>query len=347
MTVNSLQAGISLLKEEKVLVSEVDKSLTRFAALAEQTARVIELKPNALAEVVPPNIRYTVESLLEPFAVLDSKVQKLHGVASTGVKKTKQFARAISITKALLDILRTASRAEVALQIQLTQLWGAIKTEDLKDDFQSILQQHRSPVESFRSAFNTPAALRKARLDFELKDSEGRFATAEGQFRQFVLDSTDTKNGTVARGALCLVHGISGMAGGGKTTALIGRGHDSEVRAHFADGVLCMSLGAAAKEESVANELCKILELTGAMSGASAVAACSSLSEAVARTATWFLGRRILFLIDDIWPTPGQPRGYLPELVALLRGSPDSRIAFSTRSTAIAICTGSHEHFGA
>lgn len=58
----------------------------------------------------------------------------------------------------------------------------------------------------------------------------------------------------MARGASSSVHGVSGMAGVGKTTALIGIGHDPKTQAHFVDGILYMSLGAAATEESVANE---------------------------------------------------------------------------------------------
>lgn len=135
------------------------------------------------------------------------------------------------------------------------------------------------------------------------------------------------------------------MADVGKTTALIGRGHDAEVKAHFVHGILFMSLGAAATEESVANELSKILELTGAESRASEVAAASSLSEAVSRTAIWFYGKRVLLLIHDIWLAPSRPQGFLPESGGLLQGSPESRIAISTRSTAIAINTGSNVDF--
>lgn len=54
-----------------------------------------------------------------------------------------------------------------------------------------------------------------------------------------------------------------------------------------------------------------------------------------------------MFLIDDIWPAPGRPEGYLPELELLLSGSPNSRIAISTRSARIAIKTGSQVEFGA
>lgn len=56
----------------------------------------------------------------------------------------------------------------------------------------------------------------------------------------------------MARGAIGAVraklpvHGVSGMAGVGKTTALIGLGHDDDIKTHFKDGVLFTKAGAFA-----------------------------------------------------------------------------------------------------
>lgn len=176
-----------------------------------------------------------------------------------------------------------------------------------------MIEQHVSPADCFRPGFIAPALLGNVRLDFEPKDEEVPFSAPEGELRHCVFVSTDRHDVTAARGVSSSVHGVSGMAGVGKTTALIGLGHDPEVKAHFVHGVLYMSLGAAATEEIVSNELSKILELTGAVSRAAEVGTASSISEAVSRTATWFYGKRSLFLIDDIWPTPGHPQGYLSE----------------------------------
>lgn len=65
---------------------------------------------------------------------------------------------------------------------------------------------------------------------------------------------------TVARGAAPTkspIHGVLGMAGVGKTTALIGLRNDSKIRAHFTNGVLYMSLESAATVEGVTAELSK------------------------------------------------------------------------------------------
>lgn len=61
----------------------------------------------------------------------------------------------------------------------------------------------------------------------------------------------------------------------------------------------------------------------------------------------WFHIKKILFLIDDIWPTSNRPEGFLSDLEGLLQGSPESRMAISTRSLHIASTGGSHDDFGA
>lgn len=59
------------------------------------------------------------------------------------------------------------------------------------------------------------------------------------------------------------------------------------------------------------------------------------------------LGKRILFLIDDIWPAKDCDRGYLPKLRNILEGSPDSRIIFTTRNELIGSFASSHVDFDA
>lgn len=126
------------------------------------------------------------------------------------------------------------------------------------------------------------------------------------------------------------------MAGVGKTTSLKGLGHDSEIRAHFKDGVLFLLLGAQATEETVIDQLEVAMPATGATSSAEKVKAATSLAKAVSIAAIWFQGKQILFLVDDVWPIVGRPDGYLPDLKGILRGSPESRIAISMPSRGLA-----------
>lgn len=93
------------------------------------------------------------------------------------------------------------------------------------------------------------------------------------------------------------------MTSVGKTISLTGLGHEADIQDHFQDGILYMSIAASATVEHVTSELSKIMRVTGATTSASKVQSSTSLADAVPKAAFWFHGKRILFLIDDIWPT--------------------------------------------
>lgn len=137
------------------------------------------------------------------------------------------------------------------------------------------------------------------------------------------------------------------MAGVGKTTALIALGHDSDVRDHFSDGVLYLTLGADATMESISRCLSKIMRFTGANASADRVEHGKNLTQASENAALWFLGKRNLFLMDDVWQTNSCDKGFLPELRNILEGSPESRIALATRSVLIGSTVGLHVDFDA
>lgn len=144
-----------------------------------------------------------------------------------------QFSRANSITKSLRDVCSTAILAEGTLQHQLAQLSNVVKSNQLIDDIRGMTEKNRNAVEIFRPAFNVPALLPNIRLDFDSKDEKGQVSTPEGKLRHCIFVSRNTKNVIVARGTKHPVHGVSGMAGVGKTTALIGLRHDPKLRAHL------------------------------------------------------------------------------------------------------------------
>lgn len=279
-TVKSLQDRISCFKEEETLVAEADIALARLKDLFDTITAVLAAKPKSIPHEFVSSFKGTLENVQVSLHSADlmlgkifsqvspKKTCKSNGVARTGMKKMKQFAKAKSIVKGLPDILGTANRAEGTLQLLLTQICNPVKCDEIEDNISSKIEKNRFPVENFRRAFNAPALLPKIRLNFDSEDELGRFSTPEGKLRNSVFVSTSTKNVTVARGAQSAVHGVSGMADVGKTIALVGLGHDPEICEYFADGVLYMSLGAAATVEHATAELSKIMRLTGAISRA-------------------------------------------------------------------------------
>lgn len=353
-TVKSLQDRISRFKEEKALVAKADNALTRVNDLSDNINRVMAEKPKAIPEEFVAAFKNTMGNVRASLVETDIKLANLlsqvtpEKASSSSVslrawmRRAKQFTRAKSITSGLDEVLKAAHGAESLLHLQLTQLSVAVKADDLEDKIRVMIENYRLPVDIFLPVFNAPALLPKIRLDFDAMDEgSGQYSTPEGKLRHCVYAGMSSRNVTSP------IQAVSGVGGVGKTTALIGLGHDPKIRAHFVHGVIFMPLGAAASETSVAKELVKIVNLTEGFSKAFEVDSASSLSEAVSRAAMWFHGKRIMFLIDDISSTPGRPLGYLPDLASLLQGSPESRMVVLTESAAIATKTGSHVHFGA
>lgn len=128
--------------------------------------------------------------------------------------------------------------------------------------------------EVFRPAFNAPMLPGEARLDFESTNADGGLFAPEASLKSLVFMSTNSNRAAIATGARKVdaphrLTAASGLTGSGKTLALIGLGHDGDIKHHFEDGVLYLSIGAAAFLEHITSELNKIMRVTGATESAS------------------------------------------------------------------------------
>lgn len=218
------------------------------------------------------------------------------------------------------------------------------------------LQQHAPSVhmmpattECYCARHAVPPLPDNLYLEFDLRNEDGKFCAPEGDLKSVLLLSWSSSGVIAARGAEKpgIVHGASGMAGVGKTMTLIALGHDKDVRDHFSDGILYITLGADASVKHITRGLSTIMKLAGASASADAVRYQTDLRTAVEDAALWFLGKRNLFLIDDVWPSKSCEYGFLPELRNILVGSPESRIVLTTRSVRIGSSAVSHVDFDA
>ncbi len=162
-----------------------------------------------------------------------------------------------------------------------------------------------------------------------------------------VMSSTTSATVTAAAGALNEAFGIVGMAGVGKTIALHGLAGDKDIRARFPDGIHYIGLGQGATVEAAIQAIVQAMSMTGAIASAEKVNNSTSLKQAVTYAFTWFKDKECLFLVDDMWPTKESPTGFLSEFRQLLRESPRSRMAISTRCVDIAHAAGCVVDFGA
>lgn len=356
--VKGIQDRKALYREASAHCIHVDRILSRLTAAADNISSTVGTSSDALPHGLRQNFVDTLPTVNDTLRRADRSVSEYCKEACFGginvgresfANKCRRFLRLKSLNASMTSIEREASDAEGKLQHLCTQLCASLKVDDLKE----FIQEHVMPSEKFRPAFNAPLLAGNIHLDFESKDANGNYFAPEGSLKSCVFISTGPRHVTVARGARLKsgrhnpVHGVSGMAGVGKTVALIGLGHDEDIQNHFTDGVLYMSIGANATLGHVITELWKIMSVTGATTSAQAVKSSKSLADAIAVASVWFHGKRLLFLIDDIWPSETNPEGYLADLQGLLQGSPDSRMALSTRSVEIAKKGGSHVDFGA
>lgn len=270
-----------------------------------------------------------------------------------GESNTQRDALHSIVTNAqtALDMLKSDDQdASTALDRALKR--GEYVEEQLKKLVESLPNAPATPdvpttIEPYRAAHFVPVLPDKAYIQFDSRDENGMYCAPEGDLKSALLKSTTMHSVIAASGAatsVVIVHGASGMAGVGKTTALIALGHDRHVRNIFKDGVLCMVLGADASGKHVTDKLAEIMKFTGAKESATAVRNEDDLKKAVKGAALWFQGKRNLFLIDDIWD-----QGYLPIFRWILTGSTHSRIVLTTRSRAICSCSlvGSYGEFDA
>ncbi len=204
-----------------------------------------------------------------------------------------------------------------------------------------------SSKEDYSSAISTPSFSHAVNLDFETRDAEGQFATPEGVLKHKILSSFSTEGVTAATGQINSAHGVVGMAGVRKTIALQGLASDKDICQRFPDGIQYISLGQEATVQTAVQGIARAMTMTGASASVATVETSTSLSEAITHAIRWFQGKMCLFLIDDMWPMDDSRTGFLTDLQQLLRESPESRMAVSTRSVNIAVEAGSIVNFGA
>ncbi len=159
-----------------------------------------------------------------------------------------------------------------------------------------------------------------------------------------MLSSDSSITVTAASGVLKSAYGIVGMAGVGKTVALRGLAY---VRTRFPDGVPYMTLWSRRQSAFGASRTVEHPVRIRGTHNCRNSERFHTLREAVDAAVLWFQGRVCLFLVDDLWPTKTYKTCFLLDLRQLLRDSPASPMAISTRSIDIAECAGAVVQFGA
>lgn len=114
--------------------------------------------------------------------------------------------------------------------------------------------QAPSGLDDFLSATLTVENQDRTVLNFDSMD------TLEGELKAKVLEAGNSEP-VAASGSK--THGVVGMAGTGKTVAIIGLSTQGDIKARVKHGIYFMSFGQEATEKMVVQEITKIIKAAG------------------------------------------------------------------------------------
>lgn len=316
--------------------SNVDATLLRLRNTAENIGDILQMNLETVPYAVLPDFVGTITTVKDSIRRSDNAVVEFCSRAFSGatspnfIHDTRRFFMSKSLQAVLTSIQRVTGEAESTLHNLPVQLCATLKMDEAAlipcQNWRSAIEKHLYAEERYRPAFNTPILQEKLLLDFKSRDGEGNLVFLEADVKSAVFISTSPQPVTVVRGVSSPgrenlpVHGVSGMPGVGKTIAIMGLGHDDEIKAHFADGVLCS--GAKATAGDLTNNLAAIMRAAGSVRDAAEVEPSSTLVDAFESVTQWFQGKEILLLLDEIWPSSSRIQEYMLEQEGLLQGSP-------------------------
>ncbi len=242
--------ALAVIAEARTLGISIQNRLANYRA-GPGTFRALSLSVNRLAkhitavenllssspDAVPTGISYVFrDTLSEVRDILKDSDQTMEmsflnafsarGSNAMGKLKSKarRTFRATSLRSKMDALNEQMERASNKLLHLISVLSSALKVEEVlvpNIDNLSLVAPNEGV---FLPSTNTPALTDAVKLDFDAKDLEGNLCTPEGILKQHVLSRKSS--GTVTAAAGVMAYGEVGMAGVGKTVALLGLASD-------------------------------------------------------------------------------------------------------------------------
>ena len=270
-------------------------------------------------------------------------------VAKKNIKISTRFREALSNTKRSAKKLAMANAdADMMKELQqnLDHGMGIMLQISNHVDLAAMMEQTTISQDSFRKHFDAPVVPPRMYLDLKSTDENGKYLTHEGQLKHHILSIAisssqrdDISTGSTMKN-VCTSVCACGTGGMGKSITLRYLCHDEEIQDRFKDGIHFMTLGDAAGCEDVIRVLSRCVRNSGFSETASKIGDCKAIEEAVGMGAEIFRERKMLIVVDDLWPTEGCNIGYLAQFQSVMSQSPESILLISTRDEVIGkMCT--------
>ena len=254
-----------------------------------------------------------LQSIKQVLELVQDNVHELEKKLLEKRRRFQQFTGAKGIARDLGSQSSKIQDVQNQLRDTIKNLQTFVDENDLfKVDFSSI-PRVRFPVH----------------LDFSSPD------TVEGTLKTKLLDQVKRLEENKQACHVTSVVGAKGMGGVGKTTALCKLAQERDVQEAFPHGIHFMIVGRDATPGILVQKLKRIVRNSGGKRLADKIDDNGPLESAVATTSSWFSGKRVLFVCDDLWETPASRSGYYNELKELLSECPESHMILSTRNDKI------------
>lgn len=166
--------------------------------------------------------------------------------------------------------------------------------------------------------------------DLNARDQQGNPSTVESRIKMSILSSQQTENVVIA---------LYGEGGVGKTTILNALSVDDDIRNYFEHGIYSLTFGIDATEETIVDQICKVVRESGGTRTAIDLQAKECVKEVIVCATDWFRNKKVLLLADDIWNIPKQGKKLIYFLHEVVAAGRDSAIIYTTRDIDLATST--------
>lgn len=322
-------------------IKQLERSLTQDTALLQKQARRMESRLYRMARAKSTAI----------------KVSSLKTGAEKAENKVMEISRLLGTAAIISKVAESQTKKIVAEQTRIATGF-AQKFEETAEHHADTLLRHQSKgakqilqtIEqkfeslSTKEAFSpvlggqaVPSNPPRVVLDLNAKSVERKPSTFEAKLKAAVLKCSPTTGIKQIDPPIVAARGPSGV---GKSCALRALARDGEIMRRFPDGIFHIQLGKDATVDSLMQQLCDIVEISGGALTSKELRKEKRPSVLITKARLWVQKKCILLLVDDAWSVNDIDSGVLVRLSSLLSPGSGSCLALTTRDRDLGMVCG-------
>ena len=323
---NFLRNHIKSLRENELLLQQLITSLTQL----QNNIQHLEVQLRESHSSIPISNHQMLYARLHQLSLTLKNVQtSLTTIEQSLHRKFESFRKATRWNETCETIQQQLNEAQDIL-LQFNFFFGnnAAITSSTNTIINAIQTQQQSSGSSTTHLADTFHSYRqKLPLSIAVKPDFLCTEAIEAQITLKLLDTIGTHTKILA---------IQGPGGVGKTTTLHMLTHSQQLRTHFSHGIYHIKLGIDAKVEGTIDQLAEIVRKSGGTTRASDIQRSKTIEDAVSMMSDWFMDKKYLLLVDDVWEQEQLGSSFLALLKDMIATSDDGGMVFTTRDANLA-----------